>query len=70
MPAGPDITPPMKWRRIVNVSDNFIPNCDLKKNKHSKFRKNIGSTKLGDGGDLLGDGDALFEWESENATYY
>ena len=39
MPAGPDITPPMKWRRIVNVSDNFIPNCDLKKNKLSTFRK-------------------------------
>ena len=39
-------------------------------NSQSLEEKNFGSTKLGDGGDLLGDGDALFEWESENATYY
>ena len=46
-------------------------------NSQSLEEKNFGSTKLGDGGDLLGgcgdilnDGDALFEWESENATFY
>ena len=36
----------MKWRKIVNVSDNFIPNCDSKKNKLSKFRKTLAKQSL------------------------